>query len=496
MKIHSLAAIAAAVLGIAGMASQAGAVDIYASGSSAGRQFINEVPLSVCDHPAGSITHYQSANNNMHYWQCTFAGTTVNFYYSARGSSDGVYPVDDLSGGDRSKGKYNGKGYFGFIKGSNPALSGCGATASTPKTFYDVDTASTVTININENKTCTNPPSAVTTDWSSSLYDIVPTHFGYSDVAFTSFGQTSPAGTEPADPAPNITENSLMVLPWQIVVQTNVRRVDPATGSDLGPLQNLTQTEIEQIFTRAARDWRELGYGVTTATSPPTTSGQALSTTSSGNLIRLCVREFGSGSKAAFDQMLMKEEATEWNTTAANIVFYSASSSGVKDCLNDVLGPGLNGKVGYLDAFEAAPSPAYITPAVTDPFTGKAHVININGYRPVDSTVSDLTKATARPQVLKGVRCGKYEYWSNLRAYNKTAGTGDATRDTFIARLISDAQNTTVIENIPANWAFEATENLLATKTEDRIAPDPATYTSKSTAYDSTCRGFVASPAP
>jgi ABC-type phosphate transport system substrate-binding protein len=488
MKTNQLAAVAAAVLGLAGAASNAEAVDIFASGSSAGRQFINEVPLSVCDHTAGTITHYQSSNNNTHLWKCKFNGQDVNFHYSARGSSDGPYPTDDLSGGDRSKGKYNGKGYLGYIDVANPATSGCGTPASTNKTFYDVDTATSVTISILENKTCTNPPSTVTTDYPEPTFVRRSTDFGFSDVQFTSFGQSSPAGTEPADPAPNITEHKLMVLPFSIVVQNSVRRVD-ANGNNIGPVLNLTQTEIEQIFSRSARDWRELGYAVTNDLA----GTQAVP--SGPHTIRLCMREFGSGSKATFDQVLMKEEAEEWNGAVANTTFYFASSSGVRDCMNDVQGPGQYGKIGYIDAFESSASPAYVTPAVANPMPN-AHPVSINGFRGVDVTVADTNKATARPQVLRGVRCGKSEFWVNLEGYSKTAGTGDATKDAFITRFMSDAADKNVIENLPANWAFEATQNILATKTEDRIAPDHASYTSRQAEYDSQCRGFYASPNP
>ena len=488
MKTNQLAAIAAAVLGLAGVASNADAIDIYSGGSSAGRQFINEVPLSVCDHTAGAITHYQSANNNVHLWQCTFAGQPINLHYTARGSSDGPYPTDDLTAGDRSMGRYNGKGYLGYIDQTNPAISGCGATALTNKTFYDVDTSAIVTISIQENRTCTNPPSAVTTDYPTPTFVRRPMHFGFSDVQFTSFGQSSPAGSEPADPAPNITEHKLMVLPFSIVVQNNVRRVD-AAGNNIGPVQNLTQTEIEQIFSRQARDWRELGYAVTNDIA----GTQAIPT--GPHNIRLCMREFGSGSKATFDQVLMKEEAQEWGLATANIAFYSASSSGVKTCLDNTgAGIGLFGKIGYIDSFEATASPAYITPATAA--IANSHVVNINGYRGVDATVADPVKATARPAVLKALRCAKSEFWVNLEGYTKTAGTGDATRDAFIARMMSDAQNTTVIENLPANWAFEAPAYMLAAKSEDRSAPDHENYSGRSAEYDSQCRGFYSSPNP
>jgi hypothetical protein len=487
MKTNQLAAIAAAVIGVAGMASNAEAIDVFSGGSSAGRQFINEVPLSVCDHVAGPITHFQSANNNVHLWQCTFGGQPINFNYSARGSSDGPYPTDDLTGGDRSKGKYNGKGFLGYIDATNPATSGCGATATVSKTFFDVDTAANVTINIQENKTCTNPPSAVTTDYPIPTFVRQPMHFGYSDVQFTSFGQTSPAGTEPANPAPNIVEHKLMVLPFSIVLQNSVRRVDSA-GNNLGPVQNLTQTEIEQIFSRRARDWRELGYAVTNDVA----GTQAVP--SGPHDIRLCMREFGSGSKATFDQVLMKEESAEWTLTVANIAFYFASSSGVKDCLANVVGPGLFGKIGYIDSFEGTASPAYITPPTAG--IANAHVVNINGYRGVDATVADPVKATARPKVLQALRCGKSEFWVNLEAYTKAAGTGDVTRDAFIARLISDAQNATVVENLPANWAFEAPAGMLSIKATDNGSPDHVPYVTRSADYDAQCRGFIASPAP
>jgi ABC-type phosphate transport system substrate-binding protein len=486
MTNNQLAAIAAAVIGVAGMASNAEAIDVFAGGSSAGRQFINEVPLSVCNN-ALPITHFQSVNNNVHLWQCTFSGQPINFHYSARGSADGVYTVDDQTSGDRSRGKYNGKGFMGYIDSTNPATSGCGATAPVNKTFFDVDTNTTITQSIQENKTCTNPPSAVTTDWPTPTFVRQPMHFGYSDVQFTSFGQSSPAGTEPADPAPNVTGNQLMVLPFSIVVQNSVRRVD-AAGNNVGPVQNLTQTEIEQIFSRGARDWRELGYAVTNDVA-----GTQVVPSGPHN-IRLCMREFGSGSKATVDQVLMKEEAAEWNVATANIAFYSASSSGVKDCMADVVGPGLFGKIGYIDSFEATASPAYITPATAG--IANTHVVNINGYRGVDATVADPVKATARPKVLQGLRCGKSEFWVNLVAYTKTAGTGDATRDSFIARLISDAENTTVIESLPANWAFEATPSILATKASDNAAPDHATYTTRPVEYDAQCRGFYGSPNP
>jgi hypothetical protein len=98
--------------------------------------------------------------------------------------------------------------------------------------------------------------------------------------------------------------------------------------------------------------------------------------------------------------------------------------------------------------------------------------------------------------VFQALRCGKNEFWVNLEGYTKTAGTGDATRDAFIARFMSDAADPNVIENLPANWAFEATPNILATKTQDNIAPDHANYLSRTAEYDAQCRGFYASPAP
>jgi hypothetical protein len=506
MKTNQLAAIAAAVLGIAGVVPTAEAIDVFSGGSSAGRQFINEVPLSVCDHTA-AITHYQSANNNTHLWKCTFkkSDTTtvpVNFHYSARGSSDGVYPVDDITGGDRSKGKYNGKGFMGFIDVNNPSASGCGALGAVNKTFFDVDTNATVTVSIQENKTCTNPPSLIADDWVTPTFVRTSLDFGFSDVRFTSFGQSSPAGTEPADPAPNLaTANNLMVLPFSLVIQNSVRRVDSA-NVDLGAVQSLTQTEVEQLFSRQVRDWRELGYAVATAVDPGVAPGATISSVATDHLVRLCMRDFGSGSKATMDQVLMKDESKETADVPADhldglgnpVLFYGPSSSDVKNCLNDTTGVGLKGKIGYIDSFEATASPTYISPATSG--IAKSHVVNINGFRGVDTTVTDPNKATARPKVLQGLRCGKSEFWVNLEAYKKAAGTGNGDKDEFITRFLNDAKNTSVIQNLPANWAFEATPSILATKASDKAAPDHLPYASKATQYDNECRGFYASPAP
>ena len=477
------------IIGVGVLASNVEALDIYATGSSSALRLIRDLPLSVCDN-AWPITHFESSDRNMQLLQCRFSGVDINFHYSARGSADGVYPVDDHTGGPRSKGQYNGKGAFAFIKHSNPAISGCGVTVPVSKTFYDVDSASVITQVIQENSTCINPPKSNNVDWSPFLYDQVPTHFGFSDVQFTSFGQVSPGGSEPADPAPNVTEHRLMVVPFSIVVQNSVRRVD-AAGNNIGPIHNLTQTQIEQIFSRRVRDWKELGYAVTNDLA----GTQAVP--SGPHTIRLCLREYGSGAKAAFDNVLMKEEADEWSVTTSATVFYSAANSDVRDCMNDVpgYGVGLYGKIGYIDSFLATGTPAYITPSVAGTMIW-AHPVSINGFRGVDATVTDPVKATARPKVLKGLRCGHTEFWTNLEAYTKTAGTGDVVRDSFIARMVSDAQNTAVIENLPANWAFEAPAYMLAFKAEDRSAPDHDNYLGRAAEYDSQCRGFYASPNP
>jgi hypothetical protein len=42
-----------------------------------------------------------------------------------------------------------------------------------------------------------------------------------------------------------------------------------------------------------------------------------------------------------------------------------------------------------------------------------------------------------------------------------------------------------VIENLPANWAFEVPAYMLSTKSEDRAAPDHENYTGRAAEYDS-----------
>jgi hypothetical protein len=485
MIMAAVAAVSATSVG------SAQAFDVFYGGSSAAREMINEIVLPTCN-TSLPITHYQSPNSNLHLWQCTVkagvggAGNPVNIHYSARGSSDGVYPVNAAAGTPTSRGAYNGKGEMGYIDDSNPAANGCGALAAASRTFFDPTVGGNVTVNIQENKTCTNPPSAVTTTWPANLVRR-SMQFGASDVQFPSFGQTSPAGTEPANPAPNVTGSASAVLPFAIVIQNNVRRLT-AAGADAGPVQELTQLQIEQIFSRNVRDWRELGFNVTVNVDG--TGGFAAAAP-----IRLCLREFGSGSKAAFDQVMMKV-ASETSSVNPN-VFYSASSSGVRDCLNNNaggLGNGLFNKVGYIDAREATASPSWVPPAnAVANAIPNGHPVLINGYKSINEA------GATRNATMAALRCGKAEFWVNLQFYRKNGGVtvvegGAPATDiplvnAYINSFITLAQNAQVIENLPASWAFEAPANMQVTKALDAAVPTYTPFAADPAGYNQ-CRGL------
>jgi hypothetical protein len=127
----------------------------------------------------------------------------------------------------------------------------------------------------------------------------------------------------------------------------------------LSPVQSLSRTEIEGIFSRNVTDWSQIGLAtdVTTAGVPDVPSP-----------ITLCLRTAGSGSKAGFDETVMKD-ANEFTvqtvaiTSSADGVIFGTSTQDVQDCLRGNAGNGRPAHprgIGYVDAdVSVATLPAY-----------------------------------------------------------------------------------------------------------------------------------------
>ena len=101
-------------------------------------------------------------------------------------------------------------------------------------------------------------------------------------------------------------------------------KLDAAGTGPNGKIElGLPRLQVEQIFARSVTDWTRLGFGTVTDAAPGTLEA--------ASPIVLCLRNAGSGTKAAFDETLMIN-ATETSVAGASAIF-SSSTSGVLTCL-------------------------------------------------------------------------------------------------------------------------------------------------------------------
>ena len=291
--------ILAGALALAGLAGTAHAQTVLnIGGSSAARNFMTDVPLNLCD--AGTSTanypnRYASADGNKITWVCNRAGLPVIMRYSATGSSDGVNKLLQPASNPASN----------MLFLDHTLTTGC--TGPTDTTRPSDGKHYNNTINCNNANTIS-----------------LPVHVGASDVQGASFHQVGPVGTT-VTPLDDSTLNSVAtaIVPFAIYVGKGV--VKDVAGAPGGPISGLSRMEIEAIFNRGVTDWKRLGFGTVTDAAPGT-----LEATSP---ITLCLRNAGSGTKAAFDETIMIN-ANETSVANATVIF-SSSTSGVLSCLGD-----------------------------------------------------------------------------------------------------------------------------------------------------------------
>ncbi len=399
-----LLSVAGLMAGVLAESAQAQLV-INGAGSSAGRQFAGGAPIALCQ-AAPQPIHLRSgvddSGSDRHTWICNAIVAGVNqpvvIRYSASESGDGFTKVSTQAG---------------FSKTAPYIIdtSSCGTPATVTKSG----------LTFQEYSSCTQQvPETV--------------DFGASDVQANSFGQTGPTGNSFPDPQTGglLPPDQVAVLPFSLFVNNGVRLQTTAGG--LGTqLDNLTRPQIEAIFRRNNRDWDELGYLVTS-------DGVNVDATKSG--ITLCLREAGSGSKAAFDQtqMLQSAEATVNNNTAngtGGSVIYSPTSSGVRTCVaNNV------NAIGYLNA---------------ETVVANAHPIQINGTLANYSSGSSFERK-------RDIACGRYDFWTTWVINRKTSYTPTAKNDLILA-FIDSAKNET--NNVPSGTHWVALSEMKVTKSAD-----------------------------
>lgn len=367
------------------------------AGSSAARHFAGEVPADLCD-AAPTPTRYTSSDGNNIVWDCQRGGVPHLIRYAASASANGIKAADPT------------------VPGAIAGIAQLDHAAATC-TNGGTQTIGGKTVNIQSN--C-----------SLTFTAPVQVHVGLSDVQGSSFGQSGPILPPPAVSQPAlasaITPVPTAVVPFALFLGKNVVKV--TGGAPSGQVTNLTRTQIEQIFGRQITDWGQIGHGASA-------NGTTLDATAP---IVLCLRNAGSGTKAALDQTVLIN-TTETGLPVAGGVIFGGSTSNVQSCLAS--NPNA---IGYMDADQINSVAAGI------------YTVAIDGALPPNGTVAGK----------RDLRCGAYAYWTSVQAYKRVGlvAAVNAVADAWIA----DAGTAAVITRIPTGAFWEADENMFVTKSSDK----------------------------
>jgi ABC-type phosphate transport system substrate-binding protein len=407
--------ILAGALVLAGLAgtAQAQTTELNGGGSSAARNFMTDIPLNLCDagtSPANFPNRFASADGNKITWVCNRTGLPVIIRYSATGSSDGVNKLLQPASSPASNMLFLDHNLTAGCTG--PTVVTRGGTA--PKSYNNtINCANTNTISL-------------------------PVHLGVSDVQGASFHQSGPLGTT-VSPLDDTTLNSVAtaVVPFALYVGKGVVKLDALGTSPNGPIDGLSRLQIEQVFSRSVTDWQRLGFGTVTDAAPG-----VLEATSP---ITLCVRNAGSGTKAAFDETLMIN-ATETGLANASVVF-SSSTSGVLSCV-----AANRRSIGYMDADQV------VSFNVGGANAGLAYVSRVDGGLANDPSLTDPKR---------DLKCGKFAYWSALRMNRRTASEG-ASIDALSQAFVDNANLQVTISQIPTGAYWASDEEMFVSKNSDK----------------------------
>lgn len=403
----SILAGALALAGLAGTAEAQTAVNL--GGSSAGKNFATDVPLNLCD-AAPLPNRFSSADGNKITWTCNRGAVPVILRYSATGSSDGVNKLLQLASDPASNMLYL----------DHTLTTGC--------------TGPVVVTRPSDSKQYNN-----TTGCNNANTISLPVHVGASDVKGASFHQTGPVGTSIA-PLDDTTLNSVAtaIVPFSLFVGKGVVKLDAAGTAPAGAISGLSRLEIEAIFNRGVTDWKRLGFGTVTDAVPGT-----LEATSP---ITLCLRNAGSGTKAAWDETVMIN-ANETSVSGPTVIF-SSSTSGVLTCL-----AGNRRSIGYADADQL------VSFNVGGANAGLANPVRIDGGLAYDPALVGNEK--------RDLKCGKYPYWAAWRLNRRTTTEG-ADIDALAQAYVDNAGLQTTISVIPTGAFWASDEEMAVQKNSDR----------------------------
>jgi len=328
--MKSSVAILAGLASIAGLSLSAQAqTALNIAGASAAKPFVEETPITLCNNPTGPAPTLVAgataprvfmdgalgpvgnrlANSKFITWVCEATNANVGLpsivvRYQSTGSSAGIDKPNAFPTVNNDGVTPNPAAREVYVL-ENPASCGAPTTEvdalGRTKQYYP---------------SCTQFSPNPSTNAAGALV----VNLGVADVAASSFGQTSVGQTPGGAPASivvgpradsNITSSRPVVVPFSIVLGSAVKSINPATGQVIGPVRNLTQLQIEAIFSRNITRWSQLnGIGADV-------DGNG-SVIGDNQTIILCQRRAGSGTKAAFDQTLMKDANEHTGQVPAN----------------------------------------------------------------------------------------------------------------------------------------------------------------------------------
>jgi len=480
---------------LAGLASVAGAaVSAHAqtalniAGASAAKPFVEETPITLCDNPTGPAPTLvpgavaprifmdgslgpagnRLANSKFITWLCE--GTNSNTQlpsivvrYQSTGSSDGIdkpnaFPTinnDGVTPNPAARQQYVLEN-TGACGAPTTEVDALGRT----RTFYP---------------SCTQFSAVPTSNPAAALV----VNLGVSDVAASSFGQTSAGwnggvlqGPIVVGPRPdgNITTSRPVVVPFSIVLGSAVKLINPASGSVIGPVRNLTQLQVEALFSRSVTRWTQFsGIGADT-------NGDNIVNGSDNQTIILCTRRAGSGTKAAFDQTLMKDAnehtgqspvnsgsfnltlGTPATPTAGPTTLSGISNNDVRDCVQGNPTPTIPGTdpfpfpgarpahptaAAYMEAEQAAT----VSPAA-------GYVVSVDGGKALRNDTFNGHVPPAAEAVYVGnekenIRCGKQQYWVFESFNTRNVPPAPAAEQQLITRFLAQAESPSIINNLP-----------------------------------------------
>lgn len=481
-------AILAGLASIAGVAVSAQAqTALNIAGASAAKPFVEETPITLCDNPTGPAPTLKGgavapriymdgvlgpvgnrlANSKFITWVCEATNVvqlpSIVVRYQSTGSSDGIDKVNAFP-------TVNNDGVT-----PNPAArqvyvlenaASCGA----PTTELDALGRTRQFF-----PSCTQFSPNPTTSPATALV----VNLGVADVAASSFGQTSAGWNGGVLQGPivvgpradgNITPSRPVVVPFSIVVGSAVKSINPATGAVIGPVRNLTQLQVEAIFSRNITRWTQLsGIGADT-------NGSGTIDGSDNQTIILCTRRAGSGTKAAFDQTLMKDAnehtgqvpansgsfnltlGTPATPTAGPTTLSGISNNDVRDCVMGNPTPTIpsNDPFPFPGARPAHPTAAAYMEAeqaaTTNPAAG--YVVAVDGGKALRNDSFNGHVPPAQESIYVGnekenVRCGKFQYWVFESFNTRNVPAAPLAEQTLITAFLTQAESPTIINNLP-----------------------------------------------